>query len=107
MTLVEGIHHLQQGKHKVLRMHFDLRRTFLALGMSRHTTGVALWGGRRGKLLASDAAIRTHEINCHHTEFDAEPYFRDAPRMIVGEGTKQMDRNILGHQPFKRNSLRP
>jgi alkylation response protein AidB-like acyl-CoA dehydrogenase len=36
-----------------------------------------------------------------------ERYFRDAPLMIVGEGTNEIQRNVIVRQLIKRNSVAP
>lgn len=41
------------------------------------------------------AAIRIHGGNGYSTEFDVERYFRDAPLMIVGEGTNEVLRSVI------------
>jgi alkylation response protein AidB-like acyl-CoA dehydrogenase len=40
------------------------------------------------------------------TEFDVEPYFRDAPLMIVGEGTDEIQRNVITRQLIDRYGVR-
>ena len=54
------------------------------------------------KLFASEAAmrialnaVRIHGGYGYSTEFDVERYFRDAPLMIVGEGTNEIQRNVI------------
>jgi alkylation response protein AidB-like acyl-CoA dehydrogenase len=54
------------------------------------------------KLFASETAmqialnaVRIHGGYGYSTEFDVERYFRDAPLMIVGEGTNEIQRNII------------
>ncbi len=61
------------------------------------------------KLFASEAAaqitldaIRVHGGYGYSTEFDVERYFRDAPLMIVGEGTNEIQRNVIVAQLIKR-----
>ncbi len=61
------------------------------------------------KLFASEAAmeitltaIRIHGGYGYSTEFDVERYFRDAPLMIVGEGTNEIQRNVIARQLIKR-----
>ena len=43
-------------------------------------------------------AIRIFGGNGYSTEFDVERYFRDAPLMIVGEGTNEIQRNVIGER---------
>ena len=40
-------------------------------------------------------AVRIHGGYGYSTEFDVERYFRDAPLMIVGEGTNEIQRNVI------------
>ena len=63
------------------------------------------------KLFASETAIeialnavRIHASYGYSTEFDVERYFRDAPLMIVGEGTNEIQRNVIARQLIKRHS---
>ena len=50
-------------------------------------------------------AIRTHCGYGYSTEFDVERYFRDAPLMIVGEGTNEIQRNVIARQLVKRHPV--
>ena len=66
------------------------------------------------KLFASETAmqialdaIRVHGGYGYSTEFDVERYFRDAPLMIVGEGTNEIQRNVIVAQLVRRGGLRP
>jgi isovaleryl-CoA dehydrogenase len=66
------------------------------------------------KLFASESAmeialnaIRIHGGYGYSTEFDVERYFRDAPLMIVGEGTNEIQRNVICRQLVKRGSVAP
>ncbi|MEX1209258.1 MAG: acyl-CoA dehydrogenase family protein, partial [Candidatus Nanopelagicales bacterium] len=64
------------------------------------------------KLFASEAAMeialdamRIHGGYGYSTEFDVERYFRDAPLMIVGEGTNEIQRNVIAAQLVARGEL--
>nr|WP_263254184.1 acyl-CoA dehydrogenase family protein [Saccharopolyspora rosea] len=64
------------------------------------------------KLFASEAAmeialdaVRIHGGYGYSTEFDVERYFRDAPLMIVGEGTNEIQRNVIAAQLVARGGL--
>jgi alkylation response protein AidB-like acyl-CoA dehydrogenase len=66
------------------------------------------------KLFASETAMeialnamRIHGGYGYSTEYDIERYFRDAPLMIVGEGTNEIQRNVIAAQLVKRNSVAP
>jgi len=50
-------------------------------------------------------AIRIHGGHGYSTEFDVERYYRDAPLMIVGEGTNEVLRNLIVKQAIGRNGL--
>lgn len=50
-------------------------------------------------------AVRIHGGYGYSTEFDVERYFRDAPLMIVGEGTNEVQRNVIAGQLVKRAGL--
>lgn len=64
------------------------------------------------KLFASEVAmeialnaVRIHGGYGYSTEYDVERYFRDAPLMIVGEGTNEIQRNVIADQLVKRGGL--
>lgn len=77
----------------------------------------ALDSGRRSdleagmaKLFASEAclqvtadAIRVHGGYGYSSEFDIERYYRDAPLMVVGEGTNDIQRSVIIRQLIARN----
>ena len=50
-------------------------------------------------------AIRVHGGHGYSTEFDVERYFRDAPLMIVGEGTNEIQRDVIMRQLIRRGAL--
>ncbi len=50
-------------------------------------------------------AIRVHGGYGYSTEFDVERYFRDAPLMIVGEGTNEIQQNVIVRQLVQRGGL--
>jgi isovaleryl-CoA dehydrogenase len=52
-------------------------------------------------------AIRIHGGNGYSTELDVERYFRDAPLMIVGEGTNEIQKNVIAQQLVKRGTAAP
>jgi alkylation response protein AidB-like acyl-CoA dehydrogenase len=61
------------------------------------------------KLFASETAmevalnaVRIHGGYGYSTEYDVERYFRDAPLMIVGEGTNEIQRNVIASQLINR-----
>ena len=65
------------------------------------------------KLYASEAcmqvaldAMRIHGATGYSAEVDVERYFRDAPLMIVGEGTNEIQRNVIVRQLIARSRER-
>ncbi len=52
-------------------------------------------------------AVRVHGGYGYSTEYDVERYFRDAPLMIVGEGTNEIQRNVIAAQLVKRGGIDP
>jgi alkylation response protein AidB-like acyl-CoA dehydrogenase len=50
-------------------------------------------------------AIRIHGGQGYSTDVDIERYFRDAPLMIVGEGTNEIQRNVIVRQLISRGGL--
>jgi alkylation response protein AidB-like acyl-CoA dehydrogenase len=61
------------------------------------------------KLFASEVcaevalgSIRVHGGMGYSTELDVERYYRDAPLMIVGEGTNEIQRNVLVRELIRR-----
>ncbi|MFI7669607.1 acyl-CoA dehydrogenase family protein [Nocardia sp. NPDC049526] len=50
-------------------------------------------------------AVRIHGGYGYSTEYDVERYFRDAPLMIVGEGTNEIQRNVITSQLVARGGL--
>ncbi|MFI2841527.1 MULTISPECIES: acyl-CoA dehydrogenase family protein [Mycolicibacterium] len=64
------------------------------------------------KLFASETAmeialnaVRIHGGYGYSTEYDVERYFRDAPLMIVGEGTNEIQRNVIAAQLVSRGTI--
>jgi len=50
-------------------------------------------------------AVRIHGGYGYSTEYDVERYFRDAPLMIVGEGTNEIQMNVIAAQLVERGGL--
>ena len=64
------------------------------------------------KLFASEAclsvtadAIRVHGAYGYSPEYDVERYYRDAPLMVVGEGTNEIQRGVIARQLVERYRL--
>jgi len=76
------------------------RRADMEAGMAK------LFASEVGMEIALNA-LRIHGGMGYSTEFDVERYFRDAPLMIVGEGTNEIQRNVIAKQLVQRNSVAP
>ncbi len=74
------------------------RRVDTEAGMAK------LFASETAMQIAFDAA-RIHGGYGYPTEFDVERYFRDAPLMIVGEGTNEIQRNVIASRLGKRGGL--
>ena len=74
------------------------RRADLEAGMAK------LFASETAMQIALDA-LRIHGGYGYSTEFDVERYFRDAPLMIVGEGTNEIQRTIIARQLVQRNRI--
>jgi alkylation response protein AidB-like acyl-CoA dehydrogenase len=88
-------------------------RQLLQLAAERYQSGARsdLEAGM-AKLFASEMAmsnaldaLRIHGGNGYSTEYDIERYFRDAPLMIVGEGTNELQRNVIAQQLVERGGV--
>lgn len=77
---------------------FDAGRADLEAGMAK------LFCSETAMEVALDA-LRVHGGHGYSTEFDVERYFRDAPLMIVGEGTNEIQRTVIVRQLVARGGL--
>lgn len=80
------------------RCYEEGRRSDMEAGMAK------LFCSETAMEVALDA-IRVHGGYGYSTEFDVERYFRDAPLMIVGEGTNEIQRNVIVGQLVERGEL--
>jgi alkylation response protein AidB-like acyl-CoA dehydrogenase len=74
------------------------RRADLEAGMAK------LFASETAMTIALNA-VRIHGGYGYSTEFDVERYFRDAPLMIVGEGTNEIQRNLITRELVKRHRI--
>ena len=61
-----------------------------------------LFASETGMQIALDS-MRIHGGYGYSTEFDVERYFRDAPLMIVGEGTNEVLKGVIARELVRRN----
>lgn len=101
--LAEMATKLQAARQLVLyaaRRYDSGQRADLEAGMAK------LFASEAAMQIALDA-VRIHGGYGYSTEFDVERYFRDAPLMIVGEGTNEVQRNVIARQLIQRGSVAP
>jgi alkylation response protein AidB-like acyl-CoA dehydrogenase len=88
----------RQLVHHAARRYDSGERADLEAGMAK------LFASETAMQIALDA-VRIHGGYGYSTEFDVERYFRDAPLMIVGEGTNEIQRTVIARQLVKRHSI--
>ena len=50
-------------------------------------------------------SMRIHGAYGYSTEFPVERLYRDAPLLVIGEGTNEMQRIIIARQLIARNKV--
>ncbi|PXY27692.1 acyl-CoA dehydrogenase family protein [Prauserella muralis] len=88
----------RQLVHHAARRYDSGQRADLEAGMAK------LFASETAMTIALNA-VRIHGGYGYSTEFDVERYFRDAPLMIVGEGTNEIQRDVITRQLVKRHRL--
>jgi alkylation response protein AidB-like acyl-CoA dehydrogenase len=82
------------------RVYDSGARADLEAGMAK------LFASETAMRIALDA-VRIHGGYGYSTEYDVERYFRDAPLMIVGEGTNEVQRNVIARALVQRGTVAP
>ncbi|MFD6072109.1 MULTISPECIES: acyl-CoA dehydrogenase family protein [Amycolatopsis] len=88
----------RQLTHHAARRYDSGERADLEAGMAK------LFASEAAMEIALDA-VRIHGGYGYSTEFDVERYFRDAPLMIVGEGTNEIQRGVIARQLVERHRI--
>jgi len=102
-----------QFKLADMATHIELARTLTYKAAAMRDGGVPhTKEAAMAKLFASEIAmeialdaVRIHGGYGYSTEYDVERYFRDAPLMIVGEGTNEIQRNVIAGQLVARGGV--
>jgi alkylation response protein AidB-like acyl-CoA dehydrogenase len=94
--MATGVEAARQLVLHAARVYDSGSRADLEAGMAK------LFASETAMKVALDA-VRVHGGYGYSTEFDVERYFRDAPLMIVGEGTNEIQRNVIARQLIKRH----
>ncbi len=90
----------RQLTHHACRRYDTGARVDLEAGMAK------LFASETAMAIAL-SALRIHGGYGYSTEYDVERYFRDAPLMIVGEGTNEIQRNVITKALVKRGTVAP
>jgi alkylation response protein AidB-like acyl-CoA dehydrogenase len=98
--MVTSITAARQLVYYAARLHESGKRADMEVGMAK------LFASETAMKVAIDA-MRIHGAQGYSTECDVERYFRDAPLMIVGEGTNEIQRNVIVRQLSKFGPPRP
>jgi alkylation response protein AidB-like acyl-CoA dehydrogenase len=101
--LADGATALTAARQLVLyaaRVYDSGARADLEAGMAK------LFASETAMRIALDA-VRIHGGYGYSTEYDVERYFRDAPLMIVGEGTNEVQRNVIARALVRRGTVAP
>ena len=67
--------------------------------------GIAKVFASESGLRVAEMALRLHGSAGYSTEYDVERYFRDAPLMIIGEGTNEIQRNLIARRLMRSAHL--
>jgi alkylation response protein AidB-like acyl-CoA dehydrogenase len=67
--------------------------------------GMAKYFASEAALENSTESLRIHGAYGYSKEYDVERLYRDAPLMVIGEGTNEMQRIIIAKQLIKRNAI--
>lgn len=100
-TLAKMATKLEAARQLVLHAarRFDSgERTDMEAGMAKY------YASEMAAEVALDA-VRVHGGYGYSTEFDVERYYRDAPLMIVGEGTNEIQLGVIAKQLIGRNAI--
>jgi alkylation response protein AidB-like acyl-CoA dehydrogenase len=97
-ALEDSLRYARQLVLYAARRYDSGQRADLEAGMAK------LFASETAMRIALDA-VRIHGGYGYSTEFDVERYFRDAPLMIVGEGTNEIQRNVIAAQLVQRGGL--
>ncbi len=67
--------------------------------------GIAKLFATEAALTNSMEAMRVHGGYGYSPEFNIERYYRDAPLLVIGEGTNELQRIVIARQLVKRNPV--
>ncbi len=83
----------------------DAARAYDRGGRVDLEAGMAKWFATETALEVATESMRIHGANGYSKEYPIERMFRDAPLLIIGEGTNEMQRIIIARQLIARNPV--
>jgi len=83
----------------------DAARAYDRGGRIDMEAGMAKWFATETALEVATDSMRIHGANGYSKEYPIERLFRDAPLLIIGEGTNEMQRIIIARQLIARNPV--
>jgi alkylation response protein AidB-like acyl-CoA dehydrogenase len=84
--------------HKAARMKDGGERSDLEAGMAK------LFASETGKEVVEEA-FRIHGGYGYSKEYEIERLYRDAPLLLIGEGTSEIQRMVIGKKLLERNRI--
>jgi alkylation response protein AidB-like acyl-CoA dehydrogenase len=84
--------------HQAARMKDAGRRSDLEAGMAK------LYASETGKEVVEEA-FRIHGGYGYSKEYEIERLYRDAPLLLIGEGTSEIQRMVIGRSLLERNRV--
>jgi alkylation response protein AidB-like acyl-CoA dehydrogenase len=67
--------------------------------------GMAKWFATETAFEVATESMRIHGANGYSKEYPIERLYRDAPLLMIGEGTNEMQRIIIARQLIARNPV--
>ncbi|MGZ8667489.1 MAG: acyl-CoA dehydrogenase family protein, partial [Solirubrobacterales bacterium] len=83
---------------KAARMKDAGERSDLEAGMAK------LFASEAGKEVVEDS-FRIHGGYGYSKEYEIERLYRDAPLLLIGEGTSEIQRMVIGKKLLERNKI--
>jgi alkylation response protein AidB-like acyl-CoA dehydrogenase len=83
----------------------DAARAYDRGGRVDMEAGMAKWFATETAFEVATESMRIHGANGYSKEYPIERLYRDAPLLIIGEGTNEMQRIIIARQLIARNPV--
>ena len=83
----------------------DAARAYDRGGRVDMEAGMAKWFATETAFEVATESMRIHGANGYSKEYPIERLYRDAPLMMIGEGTNEMQRIIIARQLIARNPV--